>query len=87
VIRFKLISLADSDVYQLYNIIPQIILRISKAIYRLGIDPRKGSVWPMVGSTSWRLRVGDYRVVYDTVNNKLVVLIIRIRNHKHVYRE
>jgi mRNA interferase RelE/StbE len=40
----------------------------------------------MVGSKSWRLRVGDYRVIYDILDNKLVVLIIRIRYRKDVYR-
>jgi mRNA interferase RelE/StbE len=71
---------------ELNKLPPQISLRIAKAIYKLSIDPRKGSVRPMVGSTSWRLRVGDYRVVYDIVDNRLVILVIRIRHRKDVYR-
>lgn len=67
--------------------LPQhISLRIAKAIYKLSVDPRKGNVRPMVGSTSWRLRVGDYRVVYDIVDKRLTVLVIRIRHRKDVYR-
>lgn len=65
----------------------QISLRITKAIYKLSMDPRKGHVRPMVGTKSWRLRVGDYRVVYDIADNKLTILIIRVRHRKDVYRD
>lgn len=60
--------------------------RIAKAIYMLKDDPRKGSVRPMVGTKSWRLRVGDYRIIYDISDNKLIVLIIRIRHRRDVYK-
>lgn len=64
----------------------QIVLRILKAIYRLADDPRKGNVRPMVGTSSWRLRVGDYRIVYDIHDKKLLVLIIRIKHRSQVYK-
>lgn len=41
----------------------------------------------MVGTKSWRLRAGDYRVVYDILDNKLVILVIRVRHRKEVYRD
>ncbi len=65
----------------------QISLRVVKAIYKLRKDPRKGDVRPMVGTKSWRLRVGDYRVVYHIQDNRLLVLIIRIRHRKEAYRK
>lgn len=65
----------------------QISLRIAKAIRKLSEDSRKGNVRPMVGTKSWRLRVGDYRVVYDIFDNRLTILIIRIRHRKEVYRD
>lgn len=41
--------------------------RIVKAVDALGADPRPGGVRPLVGySNLWRIRVGDYRVVYTT---------------------
>lgn len=60
--------------------------RITKAIYTLSNDPTKGSVRPMVGGKSWRLRVGDYRVIYDIQDGKLTVLIIRVRHRRDVYK-
>jgi mRNA interferase RelE/StbE len=64
-----------------------ISLRIAKAVYKLSTDPRKGNVRPMVGTKSWRLRIGDYRVVYDILDNKLTILIIRVRHRKDVYKD
>jgi mRNA interferase RelE/StbE len=61
--------------------------RIARAVDKLSADPRKGNVRPMVGSKSWRLRVSDYRVVYDIIDDKLIILIIRIRHRREVYRK
>ena len=81
------VEFAKSAQKELTKLPHQISLRIAKAIYKLSEDPRKGNVRPMVGTTSWRLRVGDYRVVYDILDNRLTILIIRIRHRKEVYRK
>lgn len=61
-------------------------LRILKVISRLADNPREGKVRPMVGVKSWRLRVGDYRIIYDILDKKLVILIIRVRHRKDAYK-
>ena len=33
-----------------------------------------------------RLRVGDYRVVYEVLDGELVVLVVRIAQRREVYR-
>lgn len=69
------------------NKLPQeISLRIAKAVDRLSLGPRKGNVRPMVGVKSWRLKVGDYRVIYDILDKKVRILIIRVRHRKDVYK-
>ena len=62
-------------------------IRIIRAIHKLGSDPRSGNVRPMVGAKSWRLRVGDYRVVYDISDGNLKILIVRIRHPRDIYRK
>jgi mRNA interferase RelE/StbE len=64
----------------------QASFRIAKAIEKLNIDPRKGNVRPMIGVKSWRLKVGDYRVIYDILDKKLVILIIKIGHRRDIYR-
>ena len=63
-----------------------VTIRVIKALVVLSNDPKVGNVRPMVGLSSWRLRVGDYRVTYDINGGKLLVLIIKIAHRKHVYR-
>ena len=62
-------------------------IRILKSIYTLQKDPRKGNVRPMVGLTAWRLRVGDYRVVYDIYDNKLLIILLKIAHRREVYKK
>jgi mRNA interferase RelE/StbE len=64
----------------------KVSLRIAKAILKLSENPRAAKVRPMVGVRSWRLRVGEYRVIYDISDKKLSILIIRVRHRKDVYR-
>jgi len=81
------VEFSDSARKEVSKLNPQTALRITKAIYKLAGDPKKGNVRPMVGSKHWRLRVGDYRVIYDIQDKKLVILIIRIGHRKEVYKE
>lgn len=61
-------------------------VRVLKAVKTLSQDPTKGDVRPMVGSTAWRLRVGQYRVIYDINKKEIVVLVLKIGHRKDVYR-
>lgn len=71
---------------ELKKLHPEAAKKIAIAIDKLSHDPRKGNVRPMTGVKSWRLRVGDYRVVYDINDGKLIILIIRVRPRGSAYR-
>lgn len=61
--------------------------RLLDAVARLEDDPRPSSSKPLVGQDNlWRLRVGDYRVVYTILDNILVVLVVNAGHRKDVYR-
>jgi mRNA interferase RelE/StbE len=61
--------------------------RIDKRIWALGENPRPhGSVALEGESGLYRIRVGDYRVIYLIQDKKLVVLIVRIGHRREVYR-
>lgn len=60
--------------------------RISKAIDRLGIDPFPSSRKKLEGTEYWRIRAGNYRIVYTIQESELVILIIRIGHRGEVYR-
>jgi len=61
--------------------------RIRVAIDALASDPFPHGHRKLVGSEAkYRIRVGDYRVVYNVENQELVSFIIRIGHRKDIYR-
>jgi mRNA interferase RelE/StbE len=61
--------------------------KIVAAIKSLGETPRPPGCRKLVGAQNdWRIRVGDYRVVYEIADAIRIVRINRIRHRKDVYR-
>ena len=59
--------------------------RIGKKIVELKLNPRLGI--PLVGNLAgfWKLRVGDYRLIYDIKNDQLIIVIFDMGNRKNIY--
>ena len=63
------------------------IVKVVAAISDLSNDPYPSGVKKIIGSErSYRIRVGDYRVIYEIVEDKLIIEIVRVRHRKDVYR-
>lgn len=61
--------------------------RIVKSLARLAENPQGAAqVVPLQGSPFYRLRVGDYRVVFAIDDDVLVVLVVKIGHRRDVYR-
>ncbi len=60
--------------------------RVLAAIRALAHDPRPSGVTKLRGEDLWRIRVGDYRVVYAIEDQRLVVTIVRVGHRREVYR-
>ncbi|MHB1173351.1 MAG: type II toxin-antitoxin system RelE family toxin [Lacisediminihabitans sp.] len=61
--------------------------RVIKAIDALSADPRPSGTRLLVGHPNlWRIRVGEYRVVYTIKDAELVVLALRVAHRSSVYR-
>jgi len=53
----------------------------------LAINPRPKGVKKLTGLDSlYRIRTGDYRIVYQVRDDRLIVLVVRIGHRKDVYR-
>lgn len=61
-------------------------LRIARAIDALVHDPFPSGSKKMRGLDAHRIRIGDYRVVYQVHARQLLVLIIRVGHRREVYR-
>ncbi len=71
---------------QLKKLIPKTRKRIISVIERSRIRPYP-HVKKVVGSKYYSLRSGDYRIILDIVDDKLVILIIKIDHRKKVYKK
>jgi mRNA interferase RelE/StbE len=66
----------------------KLIQRIFPKIEGLATEPRPTGCKKLKGGDKeWRVRVGDYRVVYIIDDPKLLVTVTRIRNRSEVYDE
>lgn len=62
-------------------------VRIAAAIDGLADEPRPHGVEPIQGSAGhFRIRIGDYRVIYGVADAVLVVTVTRVRHRREVYR-
>lgn len=64
-----------------------VLRRIDAKILALAQDPRPSGVQKLTGEGDlYRVRVGDYRILYTIEDAALVVLIVRVRHRSEVYR-
>jgi mRNA interferase RelE/StbE len=71
---------------QLRKLDSQTARRIKSAIEPLRTEPRPHGVKALTGQHGWlRIRVGDYRIVYEVRDDELVVLVIQIGHRSQVY--
>ena len=61
--------------------------RVVDALEELRANPRPAGVVKLAGAEGlWRIRVGNYRVVYEIHDDRLVILVLRVAHRKDVYR-
>ena len=61
--------------------------RVMAAIADLADTPRPNGARKIVGADdAWRIRVGDYRIVYEIIDRVLTVHVVRVAHRKDVYR-
>jgi mRNA interferase RelE/StbE len=62
--------------------------RVGKAIRALAKDPRPAGSRKLAGTESdWRIRVGDYRVIYEIADKIRIVRVNRVRHRREAYRD
>ena len=59
--------------------------RVCDAIQSLGGDPRPPGCRKLVGRDGWRIRVGDYRVIYQIDDSARTVLVLHVGHRRDIY--
>ena len=64
----------------------QKIPKILEAVENLALNPHPSNHKKIIGTEhNYRIRVGDYRVIYFLEDAKLVIEIVRVRHRKEAY--
>jgi mRNA interferase RelE/StbE len=81
------VEFAKSAAKDLRSFDRQWIPKILDSIQALESDPWPNGCKKLVGAEhTYRVRIGDYRVIYDIRDNTLIVFVIRVRHRRDVYR-
>jgi mRNA interferase RelE/StbE len=60
--------------------------RVISAVRKLKENPRPSGCKKLRSMDAYRIRVGDYRVIYEIHDNVLVVLVIKIAHWREAYQ-
>lgn len=70
----------------LVHLAPPIKQGIKEGLRYLARDPRVGEPLRRELTGSWKLRVGDFRIIYQIESQHRIVLIIAVGRRRHIYK-
>lgn len=81
------IELRPAAIRALRKIHPKDKERIQGAIALLGQDPRPPKAIALSGRPGYRVRVGDYRIIYTIQDDVLLVVVVNLGHRQDVYQK
>ena len=80
------VNLTPAAARQLRKFDPQTRRRLQAVIELLADEPRPPAATRLVGGAGeWRVRTGDYRVIYEIHEAELLVLVLRMAHRREIY--
>lgn len=80
-------QLVPAAVRQLRKLPPDARRRIQAAIELLAETPRPAGAKKLSGSSGdWRVRTGDYRIIYEIRDAQLIVLVVALGHRRDIYQ-
>ena len=81
------ITFAPSAAREFKKLTTDLQARLRPAIDALATDPRPHGVEKLTGQNNlYRIREGDYRIVFEIRDAQLVVLVVAVADRKEIYR-
>lgn len=77
---------SETAAKQLRKLPGEIEERILIALERLRIRPESCDIKKLVGAAGYRFRVGDYRVIFEKEEEKLLIFVIEVGHRKNIYQ-
>ena len=79
------ITISKSAQKQLDKLQDDIADRIITSIYDLANNPRPNGFKKLKGREAYRIRIGNYRVIYEIFDDVLLIVIIALGHRKDIY--
>ena len=80
------VEVAAAAVRQLRKLDRPAQRRVQAAIELLAVEPRPSGAKKLVGGDGdWRVRTGDYRIVYEIHDTVLLVLVVAVGHRREIY--
>jgi mRNA interferase RelE/StbE len=80
------IEIAPAAERQIRKLETAVRRRVFQKIETLKSNPRPAGVEKLTGTDLYRVRVGDYRIIYDIEDDVTRVLVLKVGNRKEVYK-
>ncbi len=81
--RIKILPQAQKDLDQLHS---KIFINIKNRIINLARNPQPFGALKLTNEEGYRIRIGDYRVLYRIDDKTRVIFIYRVKHRKEAYR-
>ncbi|RYF73788.1 MAG: type II toxin-antitoxin system RelE/ParE family toxin [Cytophagaceae bacterium] len=81
------VLLTDYAVRQLKKLPPSVVAKLKDAIAGLANNPRPHGHIKLTNVEAYRIRVGNYRVIYEIVDSILTVTVIDVSDRKEAYKK
>lgn len=81
------VEVAPTAVRQLRKLNPDARRRVQAAVELLADQPRPSAAKKLVGGDGeWRVRTGDYRIIYEIGDDVLLVLVVAVGHRRDHYQ-
>jgi len=76
-----------ASVYKDFRLIPKIERdKIVKRINSLAVNPRPPGCEKLTGQNRYRIRQGDYRIIYTIHDQELIVWVVKVGHRREIYK-
>lgn len=81
------IEITSSAARNIRKLPKTVVMQLLDRIEALAANPRPPQATKLVGEdVAWRLRVGNYRVIYEIHDKQLLIVVIRAAHRREVYK-
>jgi mRNA interferase RelE/StbE len=82
------VTILKGALKQLKKLSPELRERIQLKIDNLALDPRPNGVVKLQGKeNTYRIKISDYRVLYDIFDDVLLVKVVEVEHRSEVYKD